>query len=134
MTKLDRLLSSSDGFEGVATLRDPSILAVGTKGQWLASGCRPPASERLAAATFEELDEGILAIHEPDIVVSPVMTRGFDCIDVAKLLTDLGYRGAYRSVTPGLPNPEIVRREVRALCPGIDFRIVTVGADGLTKL
>jgi hypothetical protein len=134
MTKLDRLLSSRDGFDGPATLRNPSILAVGTNGQWLASGCRLPASGRVVAATFAELDERMLAIHEPDVVVSPVVTSRFDCIDIAQALTEIGFRGSYRAVTTGLPNPEIVRREVRALCSGIDFMVITVGTDGLVHL
>jgi len=134
MTKLERLLFPRDGFGGPAELRNPSIIAVGPNRQWLTSGSRPPVSDRLTAAAFEELDDRMLAIHEPDLVVSPVVTSGFDCIDVAQVLTDLGYRGPYRAITPGLPNPDIVRREVRALCPGIDFRVVTAGSDGLAQL
>ena len=134
MTKLDRLLSSRDDFDGPAALRNPSILAIGSNGQWLASGCRLPASDRVAAILYKELDERMLAIHQPDVVVSPVVTSGFDCIDVAQALPDIGFRGSYRAVTTGLPNPDIVRREVRALCPGLDFIVVTVGTDGLVNL
>ncbi|MBV7409830.1 hypothetical protein [Maritimibacter sp. DP1N21-5] len=78
--------------------------------------------------SFSELCPDVLAQFEPDVVISPLVTSQFDCLEVAHRLAQAGYRGRYRALTPQLPRPEMVRREVRASFPDIDFDVVLVGS------
>ncbi len=75
---------------------------------------------------FDELRDAVLAIHDPQLIFSPVVAKGFDCIDVAARLSELAYAGAYRAIAHRLPNPDIVKREVRAVFPGLDFDVLTI--------
>jgi hypothetical protein len=57
------------------------------------------------------------------------VAKNFDCLDVAAVLYESGFTGAYRAVTQRLPNPSIVRREVRTLFPELDFDIMLAGTN-----
>jgi len=83
-----------------------------------------PRGYRLAC--FAELDTHLLNATRPDMVVSALIGDGFDAIDVARRLMQLGYRGPYRALTDPLPRPGIVRAEVRAAAPDLDFDLVVV--------
>jgi hypothetical protein len=87
----------------------------------------PDAREGVELVAFDEfLGDGDVA--NVDMVLSPMVGDGFDCLDVAQLLFARGYNGRYRVMAPNLPNPGIIRQEVRTLCPGLDFDIVTEDA------
>ena len=129
MAKLDQSPFATSGLPERRGTNQASILALGTLGQWLASCGTPPDIERLTFMGLAELTEESLAILDPDVILSPVISSAFDCVDVAVILEGLEYRGAYRAVTFPLPNPDIVRREVRSQCRGLDFDIVTVRSD-----
>lgn len=73
--------------------------------------------------TFAEV-EGAVQCEMPDLVMSPLFAHHFDCVDLARLLRSVQYRGRYR-VYANVPRPDIVRDEVRALAPQLDFDIVT---------
>lgn len=85
--------------------------------------------ENIAFATLAAVDAGLLDRIRPDVVLAPLMTPAFDVLDLARLLSALGYRGQLRAVTPGIPDPRLVRREIAAACPGLDFELV-VSAPG----
>jgi hypothetical protein len=83
-----------------------------------------------------EFDEFLeLNVHRPaDVVLSPMVGDTYDCIDVAQHLFSAGFSGSYRVMTPDLPDPGILRQEIRSLCPGLDFDLValrTLSGDGL---
>lgn len=129
MTKLDPILFPVADGNHPAGAAPITVLAVGSPEYWMDCGFAAADRGQLVVVEFEELMDSALAIHDPQMVVTPVVARGFDCIDVAAILSGFGFRGAYRAVTRRLPNPEIVRREVQAAYPGLDFDIVTVSAD-----
>ena len=66
----------------------------------------------------------LLEVLAPKLVVSPVLARRFDCVDLAIRLATLGYSGAYRAFSTDLPRPELIDSEIRVLCPTLDFAIV----------
>ncbi len=99
------------------------ILAIGDVSAWRNGGGTVPACDALAFAEFHEVTGELLRILEPALVVSPLLSRRFDCLDLAQLLTALGYRGKYRVIDSTLPNPSLIVREVRALVPGLDFAV-----------
>ena len=101
-----------------------SILAVGNATEWRQQGKRLQGDEHVAFASFEDIDAELLSRLCPTVILSPVLAQSFDCIDLAQRLHALGYTGRYRAVSDGLPDPEMVEREIRQMCRGLDFSIL----------
>ena len=102
------------------------IVAVGDVEEWENQGNSLPVSGDITFMAFEDLDESSLAIHQPEVIYSPVLARNFDCIEMAMLLQNLGFSGTYRAVGQGLPKPELIEREVRQITRWLKFEIVQV--------
>ena len=47
-------------------------------------------------------------------------------MDLAQVLDGLGFRGRYRAMSAQVPQPELIRREVKACCPQLDFDLVGI--------
>lgn len=75
-------------------------------------------------AAFTDLSFELLDRVKPRVVLSPLLAREFDCIDLAQLLFALGFDGRYRVLSAEIPNPHIVKAEIRSQCPGLDFEIL----------
>jgi len=104
--------------------RRAHIVAVGDPDEWVRSGQILPHSGELMLVGFSDVTEAFLELHDPPVIISPVLARNFDCIDLAFQLRHIGFRGRYRAVTDDIPSPDIVEREIRGLCPGLDFAVV----------
>lgn len=99
------------------------ILCVGTTRYFSRQPVRPAATDGICFAEFEQVEIALIATS-PGMVLSPLLSSGFDCVDLAQLLYEFSYQGRYRVVSDDLPQPHIVRDEVRALYPGLNFDIV----------
>lgn len=58
------------------------------------------------------------------MVLSPLVADGFDVIDIAIRLAELKYTGRYRAIAEDLPNGNMIRKEVRAHAPDLDFDLL----------
>lgn len=107
------------------TERRPFVraLAVGEPLEWQRQGHALPR-EGLAFIAFHEVTQVTLDYLQPGIVFSPVLAKSFDCIDLALELHRLGFSGEYRALATDLPNPGVIEREVRQLCPQLDFKLM----------
>jgi hypothetical protein len=114
--------SAADHTDSVA-----AVLAVGDTMEWTARRRRLPSDGNVIFAEFHEVTEGLLALLAPRLILSPLLARTFDCVDLAQRLGTLGYRGPYRAIDTGLPDPALIVREVRSLVPGLDFGVVPLG-------
>jgi hypothetical protein len=119
--------------ENDARLR-PIILAVGDVRNWISKGRALPMDSQIAFAEFHEITPELLQTLTPDIVMSPVLTRGFDCLDLAQALHDGGFRGRLRVVAPDMPNPLVIQSEIKALCPGLDVAFIYYDASAVHHL
>ncbi len=120
-SKLSRLdFASLSGLEDQTV----SILAVGEPEEWLQSGHATPITSSVQFVSINEVNETLLEHLCPTVVISPALSRRFDCIDLAQILCSHRYQGRYRAVSRELPNPTMVEREIRSLCPGLDFAIL----------
>jgi len=126
-------IAETDAADNDAQLR-PIILAVGDVGQWMSSGRVLPADSQIAFAEFHEITQELLQTLTPDIVMSPVLTRGFDCLDLAQALQNNGFRGRLRVVAPDLPNPYVIQSEINALCPDLDVALIYCGKNTVRHL
>lgn len=100
------------------------LLAVGDKTGWLSSQKGLPDSPSITYMSIEDITKCLLHELAPDLIVSPVLCRAFDCIDLSLLLSACEYQGAYRAVGGDLPRPQMIENEIRQLCPHLDFAIV----------
>ena len=102
--------------------RKLSILAVGDPDVWSRQG-HDITQQNLSFVGFDEISEATLEQHKPDVIISPVLTHEFDCIELTLLLRNLGYQGAYRAVAQDMPRPCLIEREVSQLYPELNFKI-----------
>ena len=103
-----------------------AILAVGEPGDWAQRGNDLPDNEDMIFVSFDEVTENILEYYQPSLIVSPALSLAFDCIELAMLLRNIGFKGSYRAVVRDLPKPELIEREVKSACPLLDFGILIV--------
>ncbi len=78
------------------------------------------------SARFDEVDIDLIARHDPELVLAPLVGPGFDIMDVGTLLLRCGFLGPLRALTAPLPNLQTVRSEVRSHCVGLDFDLVVL--------
>lgn len=107
-------------------VRRPVILAVGEIALWEQAGRYLESTSQLAFAEFADLSPELLQTLGPDVVVSPMITRSFDCLDLAQLLHQAAFVGRYRIVTPAMPNPRVLLSEIASLCPGLDVDVIAL--------
>jgi hypothetical protein len=108
--------------------RGPLLLAVG--GVEIAAAL-PGLADRLpplpvCIAGYGALCRGEDLLDEVGCVVSPVVAAEFDAIELAMLLFERGFAGAYRAVLFGAGSARLIRAEIRAACPGLDAEILTL--------
>ena len=65
------------------------IVAVGDVEEWKNQGNPFPPTGDISFVSFEDLNEGMLSLHQPEVIYSPVLARNFDCIELAMLLQNL---------------------------------------------
>lgn len=109
---------------GESEYRRVAVLAIGDTDEWLRRRRPVPPGGRIILAGFNDLTQDFLRQVNPQLVLSPLLARHFDCIDLAQLLFALGFAGQYRVYATDIPNPEIILQEIRAVCPGLDFGIL----------
>ncbi|NKB28303.1 MAG: hypothetical protein GKR99_12405 [Rhodobacteraceae bacterium] len=107
-----------------STDQKPNVLAVGDVDAWREGGNALPTGNRMAFVEFVEISRELIETMEPELVASPLLAKGFDCIDLAQALYMSGFRGQFRAMARVLPDPAIVRNEIRTMCPGLDFDIL----------
>lgn len=73
---------------------------------------------------FSDLSREILQSIQPSVVVSPAISTGFDCLDLASFLERCRYQGAFRIMAHDLPRPDIIKGELRQNFPSLNFDIL----------
>jgi hypothetical protein len=93
-------------------------------------------ADRLPGARFvqfADLSAEVIEMHQPHVVLSPLVSNGFDCVEVANKLVDSGFDGRYRAFAENLPRPELVKREIGTSFPELDFDVLVVSASPEAK-
>ena len=108
------------------------IVAVGNVEEWRRAGHALPANSDLHFCSFDQLDPAFIELFAPPLVLTPLVSTNFDCADVAIRLHETSFTGSVRAIGRDVPRPDMIEREVRALCPALDFAIV--GIDDLVRL
>lgn len=120
-----RRSETGSGLLGSGDIGDRRILFVDLPGELVAA--LPALTEQPPVSTdFRGLTIDLIARHDPNLVIAPLVGKGFDILDVAAQLLRCGYTGTLRALTAPLPNLSAVRTEVRGHCADIDVDIVVV--------
>ncbi len=75
---------------------------------------------------FATLDGPLLSRLRARAILSCLVTRAFDAIDLAAMLNATGFDGRYLAVTREAPDRALIRREVRSRAPSVDFDVFAV--------
>lgn len=82
------------------------------------------AGSRFHQTALADLDEITLDKIRPTLVISPLFSSTCDAVDVAELLSLFGYTGSFWAVSPKVPNPGLVEREMSDFAYGMNFRLL----------
>lgn len=88
----------------------------------------------LIYARFHEIGSDLIDLHAPDLVLAPVVGPDFDCFDLAAALVEAGFHGRFRAAAQRLPDPAMVRREVAAAFPALNFDVLVLERFGVSGL
>lgn len=87
----------------------------------------------IARVDYDELGSiDFTGAQRPRLILSPLLTPVFDAIDLARYLSQQGYRGRYLALVDRLPSANLIRREVQAQSPDLNFDVVIL--DGSTPI
>jgi hypothetical protein len=117
--------SPAGGYGGNATRNATRVLAVG-------DGDAPDVGPEGAAfgdvhyLAFADVTAETLRALDPDLVLSPLVGSGFDCLDLAERLNAARFKGRYRAVVELVPNPALVRGEIAERFPALDFDLLVL--------
>ncbi|MEM8581017.1 MAG: hypothetical protein AAGF50_07460 [Pseudomonadota bacterium] len=71
------------------------------------------------SVNLSEVDDTLLDKVRPTVIVTPLVSWGFDALDVAEALYCAGYTGELVVMASNLPSPKVVERELRDTAPGL---------------
>ena len=87
----------------------------------------------IRSVTLHQLaDTTLVGPAAPILVLSRLVTPEFDALDLARMLLQYGYLGRYLALVDRLPDAKLIRREVAAQSPGINFDVIIL--DGSSPL
>ncbi|KAF0674768.1 hypothetical protein [Profundibacterium mesophilum] len=84
---------------------------------------KPDVEGRLWADDLAEI-ELMVRLYNPCEVISPLIAKNFDCIDLAQILQCCRFRGTYRAQSTSENVIPIVRDEIADLDLGFEFAIL----------
>ncbi len=108
---------------------DPVTLVVGDMARWSSRDRELPVMAGLSFVDVRDLDAALLATHSPDIIMSPLVVRDTDAVEIARTLSQLKFQGRYRVVADDIPDADVIQGEVSAAAPKIDFAIISLPTD-----
>lgn len=97
---------------------------VGDLKRWTARGQVLPAEDDLSYVDVCDLSPEVIKTLRPEVVMSPLVVREFDVIDIARRLVEIGFAGRYRAVVQKIPDISLIAADVRAVAPALDFDVI----------
>lgn len=114
--------------KGLADGQSVKVLVVGDIARWKTLGRLHDDLADYAYVDLDDLHDGKIQEIAPDLVLSPLMSKGFDAIDVAERLRAADFAGRYCAVANDVPNADIIRREVKSIAPQLAFDLLILPA------
>jgi hypothetical protein len=82
------------------------------------------AAASLSFTRFFRLRLDEFRLISPTLVLSPLVQDSFDALEIAAHLSHLEFSGRYRAMVMSLPRSEMVRGEMKAAFPAMDFDLI----------
>lgn len=101
-------------------------MVVGDLSRWLAEAREIGIVDDIAYIAFCDLDQETLTKHAPAIILSPLIADTFDVLDIATRLSELRFAGRYRALSTGNSDAKLIKAEVLATAPDLDFDILEI--------
>jgi len=130
-----RQLASKDAMSSDRSMRAGRVLAVALSEEALNGLPRHVLEPHsyIAKIGFDELDTIVFTGPDAaDLVLTPLLTPVFDALDMARYLSQAGFKGRYLALVDQLPSAKLIRNEVEAQSPSINFDIIVL--DGTTPI
>ena len=86
------------------------------------ASCRHVSAQDLA---FDDL----CGAGATDVILSPLTAPGFDAMDIVTILSETGYPGRYRIVSPSMPDLPLIRAEALAMAGALDVDVIALDID-----
>ena len=102
----------------------PRTLVIGDLPRWQAEGRDIAGSDDFAFIARSDLTQVVLDEINPTIILSPLVADSFDALEVAATLAELAYQGKYRVLSGPAANAAMIKAEVQAIAPDLDFDIL----------
>lgn len=107
---------------------DIKILVVGDVSRWQVRGQLRDVPEGCEFVDIGQLDRAKIRQYDTALIMTPLMSDGFDAFDVAEKLMAVRFRGIYRVLTNAVPDADIIRADIGAAAPDIDFDLLVLPA------
>lgn len=107
----------------------PRLLVIGLPDQWSDAATRDRGGGEphwLDLCPFEALSAAVVERLNPDIVLSHLLSKSYDVIEVARRLHEVNFNGTYIAIWRRIPNPEVIRNEVRQVAPRLSFELLEI--------
>lgn len=130
-----RPTAQNDGIVGGSETRARRVVTIGLSADALKALPRNVLDPKahIVQSSYEGLDMVVLnGPNAPDLVLTPLLTPVFDALDLARYLSQAGYRGRYLALVDALPSAKLIRAEVEAQSPDLNFDIIIL--DGSSPL
>ncbi|WP_322888972.1 MULTISPECIES: hypothetical protein [unclassified Yoonia] len=107
------------------------LLVVGDVSRWQLRGLLREVPNGAEFVEIAQLDPLKIRQYDSALIVTPLISNGFDACDVAERLACARFKGMFRVVTSYLPDAEIIRDDILDMAPGLDFDLLVLPrADG----
>ena len=107
-------------------VRGEVIYFVGRKAPAEELAVQGPDIDGFVFVDIESLADCLETTPRPSAILSVLIRKGFDAVDIACALHRSGYKGQYRALASNIPAPHLIKREVAQVAPGLDFEILDV--------
>lgn len=102
------------------------ILVIGDVTRWQSCGRLRDAPEGYEFIDIAQLDPQKIRQYDAALIVTPLISDGFDAVDVAEKLASVRFKGMFRVLTNHLPDVDIIRDDIQDVAPCIDFDLLVL--------
>ncbi len=113
--------------------RPTPTLVIGDVMRWKRMRRELPVIDGFVFIDIGDLTYELLESVQPQVILSPLLSRDFDAVEIARRLNDVGYLGRYRVVTDAVPDPDIIIKDIRSVAPNLDISLLNIPTSSINR-
>lgn len=106
----------------------PHTLVVGDLDSWALQDKPLPVLEGFEFADINSITPSFIRQFAPDLILSTLVTRDYDVVEIARILANMEYQGAYRVLVNNIPDTSMILEEIRSVSKNLDFDVIDMKA------